>query len=173
MISDLRREWMELLYLLKISLIHASLRSTRNIVMGCIYITPNSSIKEFKGSFSDLLYSLNNENKDVYLLGDFNIDIDERYSYHMRTHNFKTILSACSFTPVILKHTRITSHSATCLDNIFTNVHSQTLLLSGVFATQAYSDNFPIFGILRKVSQKNEKITIKRRNICQKNISKF
>ena len=95
----------------------------RNIVLGCLYKPPHVSIAQFNEKFNDICFSLSNTNKDVYLLGDFNINLGD----------------SCSFSTII--------------DNIFTNVSIEQIVAAGILATKAYSDHFPIFAILKNISR--------------------
>ena len=50
-------------------------------------------------------------------------------------------------------NTRILKYSATVINNVLPiHVLTDNLYSSGVFATRAYSDHFPIFNILRNTS---------------------
>ena len=46
----------------------------KNIVCGCIYRHPNSNIEDFITYMVKVLDKLNNEDKTVLLMGDFNIN---------------------------------------------------------------------------------------------------
>ena len=46
----------------------------RNVVIGCIYRHPNSSVLEFTSLLERLLHKLSSENKVVFILGDLNIN---------------------------------------------------------------------------------------------------
>ena len=49
-------------------------KSDKNTITGCIYKHPNLAIQEFMGTFLQLLLdNLSYENKNVILMGDFNI----------------------------------------------------------------------------------------------------
>jgi hypothetical protein len=67
-----------------------------------------------------LLHKIDKENKICYLMGDFNIDLlkSESCDYANR---FIEQLFTSYFVPLITKPTRITEHTATIIDNIFTN----------------------------------------------------
>ena len=58
---------------------------------------------------------------------------------------FYHIFSTHCFTPLILKPSIITSHSASVIDNISTNTCIDHVYSSALFATRAYSEHFPIF----------------------------
>ena len=69
--------------------------------------------------------------------------------------NFFDILSTYGFRPLILQPTRVTSHSATLIDNIFTN--DITIKSKGGNLTASISDHFPQFSSFDIFSQKNDK----------------
>ena len=50
----------------------------------------------------------------------FNVDL-LNYNEHNQTNEFLDSLASNSFIPLILQPTRITSHSNTFIDNIFSN----------------------------------------------------
>ena len=145
----------------------------KSIIIGCIYKAPKLSLTHFNDKMDALLNQISKENKDVYLLGDININLGDRCSSNLQTQEFRNLLSAYSFIPLVNRPTRITSSSATVIDNIFTNVSVGNVYCSGIFATKAYSDHFPIFSIVKNSSYENAKKTFKRRNFSEKNISKF
>ena len=92
------------------------------------------SIKDFNDNFlCELMNKLDKENKKIMLIGDFNIDL-MNYEKNNDTNNFVEILCNNSFLPNITKPTRITSHSKTLIDNIFSNIPEQ-LLFSGNLTT--------------------------------------
>ena len=51
------------------------IKGKKNIVIGCIYKHPKLDINEFNTLFEQALEKLASENKEVYLLGDYNIDL--------------------------------------------------------------------------------------------------
>ena len=131
--------------------------------MGCLYKPPHVSIAKFNEKCNDICFSLSNTNKDVYLLGDFNINLGDSCSNNHHTQEFKNILFSNSFVPLIYKPTRINNNSATIIDNIFTNVSIEQIVAAGILATKAYSDHFPIFAILKNISrEKRDKTTVNR-----------
>ena len=90
-------------------------------------------------------------------MGDYNIDLAHsiQLSNTNTTHNnkFLNILSLYAFYPCINKPTRITSVSATLIDNIFTNTLDKETS-SGVFSYDV-SDHLPIFMISSQLKFKN------------------
>ena len=85
---------------------------------------------------------LSKEQKQVFLLGDFNINL-LNYNDHQPTNDFLDSLASNSFIPYILHPTRITSHSKTLIDNIFSNYISHEIISGNTTAT--ISDYLPRF----------------------------
>ena len=67
-----------------------------------------------------ILENISKEQKPIFLLGDFVNLLN--YNEHNQTNEFLDYLVSNAFIPLILQHTRITSHSNTLTDNIFSNV---------------------------------------------------
>ncbi|KAI5718591.1 hypothetical protein M8J77_023607 [Diaphorina citri] len=61
--------------------------------------------------------------RNIFLMGDFNINI---LVLSPVTAEFTGILNSFNLVPLINAHTRVTDSSATCIDNIFTNVCTDT-----------------------------------------------
>jgi hypothetical protein len=85
-----------------------------------------------------MLDRINKEDRPCYLLGDFNIDLINKQS-----ETFLNTMFSHYFHPRIDRPTRITDSSATLIDNIFTNTHSN-LISSGIWLADI-SDHLPIF----------------------------
>ena len=84
------------------------------------------------------------ENQICFIMGDFNFNLIN-FQRHQNTGEFLDGLHSNMFFPMITRPTRITSHTATLLDNIFANNcfdHSR----SGLLITDI-SDHLPVFSI--------------------------
>ena len=68
------------------------------------------------------------------------------YNEHNQTNEFLDSFSSNSFIPLILQPTRITSHSNTIIDNIFSNVIDPDVISGNLTAT--ISDHLPQFSII-------------------------
>jgi hypothetical protein len=79
------------------------------------------------------------DNKICALMGDFNIDLI-KYGSERNTGDFYDLLCSHSFRPLILQPTRVTSKTATLIDNIFINDISCHSLGGNV--TSSISDHF-------------------------------
>ena len=58
----------------------------RNSIIGCIYRPPGTDLKQFNQSLESIIKRITKYNKNVYLLGDFNINL-LNYSIHDNTFN--------------------------------------------------------------------------------------
>ena len=141
---------------------------SKNIIIASIYRHPHN-ISDIYNNFleylDNTLSKLTNENKEIYLCGDFNSDlikIDEDNNYKF----FYELMASYGFTPFILLPTRITDHSATIVDNIFTNNMSNKIL-SGNIVTD-FSDHFSQF-----ISVQRPKIDSKSNSFYKRDYSKF
>ena len=115
--------------------------ASKNIVVGVVYRPPDQDINVFNNYIDNVLTSAAKNQKLIYLMGDFNINLLNE-DVHLPTSEFINVITTHSLYPSITKPTRITSKSATLIDNIFTNSrHSQT---SGIIMTDL-SDHLPIF----------------------------
>ena len=91
---------------------------------------------------NDILVKLESERRDVYIMGDFNIDL-LNYNTHCKTTDFLDLMFSFNMYPLISKPTRITSYKASLIDNIFTNtIHKSKY--SGLIYSDL-SDHFPIY----------------------------
>ena len=76
-----------------------------------------------------LLDNISKEQKSIFLIGDFNVNL-LNYNEHNQTNKLLDSLASNLLIPLILQPTRITSHSNTLTDNIFSN-GSDTETISG------------------------------------------
>ena len=127
----------------------------KNLTIGCIYRhhTPiQTFISEF---FNPVLTKITKSKKVFALLGDFNVDLS-KYGTHADTESFYDLTSANGFRPLILQPTRVTSTSATLIDNIFIN--NLECVSKGGNITCSISDHFLQFSqidIFDKVKYKD------------------
>ena len=87
--------------------------------MGVIYRHPSPDPTDFSCNYlNQLLENISKEQKSMFLLGDFNVDL-LNYNEHNQTNEFLDSIATNSFIPLILQPTRITHN--TLIDNIFLN----------------------------------------------------
>ena len=139
-----------------------------NIFVGCLYKHPVMDNTDFnKNYLNPILDKISKENKQVFLLGDFNIDL-LNYNDHQPTNEFLDSLASNSFLPYILQPTRLTSHSKTLIDNIFSNVISHEVTSGNITAT--ISDHLPQFLFVPNVFSNP---SCQKSNIYERDWSKF
>ena len=81
-----------------------------------------------------LLQNISKEQKSIFLLRDFNINL-LNYNEDNQTNEFLGFLVFNLFIPLISQPTRITSHSNTLIDNIFSNVIEPDIISGKLPAT--------------------------------------
>lgn len=115
---------------------------SKNVIISCIYRAPGSSIETFKDWIEETFIEI--AHKKVFICGDFNIDLLNP-NKHITTEEFINTMYCMNLFPKITRPTRITSHCATLIDNIFTNdIENKTV--SGLLINDI-SDHLPIFTI--------------------------
>ena len=117
----------------------------KNIIVGGLYRPHTASLNNFNRSVEDILSAISFENKLSYIMGDFNINILNSHS-HQPTCEFINLMTSNSLYPLISKPTRITSSTATLIDNIFTN-NLELNMNSGILYTDL-SDHPPVFQVI-------------------------
>ena len=107
-----------------------------NIIIGCIYRHPSMELQEFNDNYLNLLLDkITEDNKKIFLVGDFNVVLMKTDSDFNTSQLFDTMTSNL-MVPHIIYPTRIIPHSKTLIDNIFSNSlnfsqgHSGNLTLS-------------------------------------------
>ena len=123
--------------------VEIEMEKQRNIVISCVYRAPGSNMDTFKETLEEIMDRLN-ERKTYIVCGDFNIDLLNT-AKHNNTSDFLDALYSRGLYPLITKPSRITSTSATLIDNIFINDMQKTVK-SGLLVSDI-SDHLPVFAI--------------------------
>lgn len=113
------------------------------IIIGVIYC-PSGVSETVLDMFSTLFISLNREDRSCFLMGDFNCNL--LITSENIGNQFINLVHSHSFRPLHNLPSRITSHSATLLDVIFTN--SPSLSSTSGIICDDISDHFPVFTIV-------------------------
>ena len=101
--------------------IELSQSNNRSIVVGCIYKHPRMSVNEFNNNFLiPFLTEVSSCNKDIILLGDFNVDLLKSDTVK-EVCEYLDIFSSFNLLPQIILPTRVTETTSTVIDNIFFN----------------------------------------------------
>ena len=139
-----------------------------NIIVGVISRYLSMDLADFNCNYlNKLLENTPKEQKSIFLLGDFNVNL-VNYNEHNETNEFLDFLASNSFIPLFLQPTRITSHSNTLIDNIFSNVINPDIISGNSTAT--ISDHLPQFAI---ISNMFGNISGNKSNIYERDWSKF
>ena len=106
-------------------------------------------LTDFNCSYlNKLLENISKEQKSPFLLAAFNIHL-LNYNEHNHTNEFLDSLVSNSFIPLILQPTRITGHSNTLIDNIFSNAIDPDIISGNLTAT--ISDHLPQFSTILNI----------------------
>ena len=129
----------------------------QNQLIGTVYKHPSMNVSKFNHEYlTDILTKIKNENKNIILMGDFNVNLINYYK-NRGTYEFLEQLFNHNFTPQITLPTRITEKTATLIDNIFVNGQTQKYNSGNI--TMSISDHLPQFIIIE--NGKGDKVTNK------------
>ena len=94
--------------------------NNKNIVVGCVYRHPGMAPYEFNEHYLSILNEklLLEKNKEIVLMGDFNINL-LRYNKDHNSTDFLDQIYSCSLIPRITSSTILTLRLKTLIDNIF------------------------------------------------------
>ena len=140
------------------------------LLCGSVYRPPNGNLNNFLELLSDLLDKIASENKKCYIMGDLNINLLE-YDSNNIVRDTVALLNSKYFYNSINKPTRVTLHSATIIDHLWTNDLSSNLD-NGILYSRN-SDHFPIVSVFRSKSVVGGNKTITYRNFNDENTNKF
>ena len=149
----------------------------KNSIICNFYRSPNGQLNSFIDKLKNTLSNLGrHRNKNIFLLGDSNIDLLD-YGRIDNVTKYVDMLGEHGFAPVISRPTRITNHSATIIDHIFVN-NCHAITKSGII-TESLSDHLATFvGIIldsNRISCKlqDDPLELLTRVINDENITKF
>ena len=132
---------------------------SKNVIVGCFYQPPDALVADFNNSLEGILSTISFEKKLSYLMDDFNIDI----VIIQPSNEFINLMISNSLYPLISKPTRITSSTATLIDNIFAN-NLEHSMKSGILYTDL-SDHLPIFQVTH--------LKLDAEPLCQKRLARL
>ena len=93
----------------------------KTAIIGNMYKSPSAKPSTFMENLKHKMSSLNKyKNKLVYLGGDTNIDL-LKYDYNTHAQELSEITLSSNYIQLISRPTRITEHSATLIDHVYTN----------------------------------------------------
>ena len=107
--------------------------------------------------------------KSMFICGDFNIDL-MKYETHNGTKRFLDCMYGLGLYPLIDRPSRITTHSCTLIDNIFTNQINYSIR-SGLLMNDI-TDHLPIFALCNYEIENKKSDPVKYvRNLKNENVS--
>ena len=108
----------------------------KNIVVGCVYRRPGMDANEFNEHYLSILNEklLLEKNKEIILMGDFNINL-LRYNKDHNSPDFLGQIHSCTLIPRIKSPTRLTPRSKTLRDNIFSNDTANEVIAGNILTT--------------------------------------
>ena len=98
----------------------------KKIVIECINRHPWNDREHFLESPKQRLDKLNNKGKELFIVDDINIDF-LKYNNDNQTSEYFDMLINCGFLPLITKPKRVTDHSSTIIDHIYSNVFRKVI----------------------------------------------
>ena len=97
------------------------IKKQKNMIIGCVCKHPKHEVTDLTNNFiTPLLDKLSNENKDIMIMGDFNISLIN-YNDDKNTGNFLDTMFSQSFLSHVTTPTRVTTNRKTLIDNICYN----------------------------------------------------
>ena len=145
-------------------------KKQKNMIIGCVYKHPKHGVSDFTNNYiTPLLDKLSNENKDIMIMGDFNINLIT-YNDDKNTGNFLDTMFSQSFLPYITTPTRIIRNIETLINNIYYNKPLSNIISGNL--SSIISDHLIQFLIEPlDFSEKSSKIINRQR--CYKNFGKL
>ena len=117
-----------------------------NYLFFCTYCHPNSAVDTLTEYLQEVLSNPAVFNKQVFILGDFNVNL-LNYNHNTSVTNYVNSLLSKQFLPYIIHPSHVSEYSSTLIDNIFSNI-IDNVTLSGNILTQI-TDHFPQFLIIK------------------------
>ena len=140
--------------------------NSKNIVCGCVYRHPRQNSSSFLEYMDSTLCKLAKENKELYICGDFNIDLINTDS-DKSSSDFFNLLNCNGLLPLIFHPSRVVDGNVPSLiDNIFSNNIGNEILAGNIYFT--LSEHFSQFASINR-----GKIDIKKIVMFGRDTSRF
>jgi len=141
--------------------------TSNNFIIGLVYRSPNSNESDFVANINAILNQLENEHKNLIILGDMNIDL-LRMDTHTNSNLYFSSFISNGFIPAVTLPTRVTHTSCTLIDHIFAKLKNHTFKAGSL--TTDITDHFTNF-ILCPIKVTKEKVKhVSYRNFSETNI---
>ena len=145
----------------------------RNILLVSGYRPPNTNVKKFLLEYKNLIKQLTKIKSHEVIIGiDHNLDLLKTHK-HSHTNDFLEINLRKNLLPTISKPTRITTKSATLIDNVFLSTKLQTPTDSNILL-EDISDHLPCMITMHKQLKCVREIkTVTTRPLTDNNLTKI
>lgn len=140
------------------------------VIVLCVYRPSSSDVMEFISSLEAVLAKLQKMNCILFIAGDFNIDILEPGT---SLNYFIDILDFYSIKIPIREPTRISSTSASCIDNILVSCNIFDRIVEANVLPTGYSDHFAQFLVCNIFVTHTPNHSVFVRQYKQSNLSGF
>ena len=147
--------------------IHSTIMKKKTLIL-CIYRPPSGNMENFLTALSEMLCIAHDDKyQDIFVFGDFNIDL-------LKTNDcvreFCNLMFSFSLCPLTTKPTRITDTTATLIDHIWTTLSE--LNVGNYIINTDVSDHLPVLSQF-KFMLDNSPTFVKRRTINESTLNSF
>ena len=123
-------------------LVKISREKRKNVAISVVYRLPSKDCFYLHNTLKEQLSNLNNKGKEVFVLGDININL-LNYNSDNQTSDYFDMLLDLGHMPLITKATHVTDHTTILTDHIYTNVPEQVTKVGICLAD--ITDHLPVF----------------------------
>ena len=131
-----------------------STKTSKNLILSLNYRPPNGDTTLFEKHMKSILSKNEATKKEVILIGDFSMNLLD-FDKDKRVQSFVNLIFRFGMIPTINKPTRVTRHTATAIDHVFTNTIMGNIEIKTAIVKTDISDHFPII-----FAAKNNKDTV-------------
>ena len=128
--------------------IEITAKSGKHFIIGSLYRPPNTNVEPTVSHIREMLTKNSKTKKEIILGLDHNLDLLKSEQHHPTQRFFDTLLEN-KMLPTITRPTRITTNSATLIDNIFISENLQNKFDSCILIDDM-SDHLPILTLLKQ-----------------------
>ena len=146
-------------------------KGSKNIICGCVYRHPRYDNSSFLVYMETILKKITDENKELYVCGDFNIDLLKIESGGSPL-TFYNLLACHGLLPFIIHPSRVVEGQIPSLiDNIFSNNIQNNVLSGNIYFT--LSEHFSQFASVMREKVDVRKVTMFGRDYSKYSVDKF
>jgi exonuclease III len=144
----------------------------KKFVVTAVYRSPSPNNCNFQEKFEKITNQINQRGINSIISGDFNYNLFN-INHHQETENYFSSLVAFGYNPMVTKATRITSHSCTLLDHIWTNYSNSHNESTTFIIITDITDHLPVLFIDKSSKIETGYTKIRYRQINDKNTITF